>query len=319
MAEEKVNSEVVKAFAAAAIRAVKEQFKATIQVGTLTIRKPGFAFPNNVDIASFLTVNSIQFRGTMALCFPRATFLGMVRALTSESHQIINESVRDGAAELLNIIYGEVKQVLNSKGFTLPMGIPQVLLADAALERLVEGDSALLVPFETQYGPFFAQIGTLKTMAARTTSYAMGNADMASFPAATRILIADDMTTMRKVVCRTLNGLGYADITEANDGKTAWEHITIACETGMPFQLILSDWNMPIMKGLDLLKLVRGNPATRTTPFILITAESEMSQIKAAIQAGANAYILKPFNAESMGAKIKEVYLKLKGPGSKVA
>jgi two-component system, chemotaxis family, chemotaxis protein CheY len=316
---EKVNQEVVKVFASAAIRAVKEQCRAEIQVGSLSVRKPGYTFPTNVDVASFLTIKSEKFSGTMALCYPRTTFLELIRAMTSEAHQIINAGVRDGAAELLNIVFGEVKQVLNSKGYTLPMGIPQVLLADAALERLAEGEQAILVPFETQYGPFFAQIGTLGTQGSSVKSTAVGKVDPESFPEKVRILIVDDMTTMRKVVHRTLNTLGYGDVTEANDGKTAWEQIGIAIQAGMAFDLIISDWNMPQVKGIDLLKQVRANPSIRATPFILLTAESEVSQLMEAVQAGVSAYLIKPFNPETLGAKLKEVYKKTSGRNPKAA
>lgn len=309
-----VDVEIARVFATAAIRAVKQQCSAKITVAMPSYRKAGF--PATVDVASFIELDTARFKGSMALCYPRQTFLWIVRSMTGETHELINRSVRDGAAELLNIIYGEVKSVLNEKGYSLPMAIPQVHLADAALERLLDHDPAILIPFETQFGPFFAQIGIPKqrlTLVQPAAGPEKRQVPAGLFAAETRILVVDDMTTMRKVVCRTLNGLGYTDIVEADDGKTAWDEIVKACAAGRPFGLMLSDWNMPIMKGIDLLKKVRGNPATKGVPFVLLTAESELKQVLEATSAGANAYILKPFTAESVTTKLREVNLKMRG------
>lgn len=316
----KVDTEVIKVFSSAAIRAVKEQCLTRIEVGLPRYRVPGAGFPSEVDVASVLDVNTEKFKGSVALCYPRSSFLGMIRAMTKEVHSIINASVRDGAAELLNIIFGEMKQVLNQKGYNLPMAIPQVLLADAAIECLLNQEPAVIVPFQTQHGPFFAQIGLPKAAVTLVSEpNTIASVDPNSFPALIRILVVDDMTTMRKVVRRTLQGLGYSDITEANDGKTAWDAIGSACQRGKPFHLIISDWNMPIMKGIDLLKKVRENPAIKETPFILLTAESEMSQVIAGTQAGVSAYILKPFTQASVAAKLKEVYQKIQRTGKSIS
>ncbi|MGE4231712.1 MAG: response regulator [Bacteriovoracia bacterium] len=307
--QSKIDVEIVKVFASAAIRAVKEQCAASIEVGPPRYQKLGAGFPTQVDVASFLQISAQKFSGFISLCYPRETFLGMIRSMTKETHSIIDSQVRDGAAELLNIIYGEVKQVLNQKGYALPMGIPEVLLADAAVEKLLDQEPAVIVPFQTQHGQFFAQIGLPRGKSKIVSEVsAVVKVDRESFPAGTRILVVDDMATMRKVVNRTLSGLGYDDIAEANDGTTAWDAISLACQRQKPFQLIISDWNMPNMKGIELLKKVRANPTIRSTPFILLTAESELNQIMAGIQAGANAYLLKPFTSANFAEKLKEVW-----------
>ena len=309
MGQEKVNLEIVKAFAAAAIRATKEQCLTAIEVGAPGYR--GNAFPCDVGVASFIDLRCATFTGTLGLCYPRATFLGMVRSMTGESRQIIDASVRDGAAELLNIIFGQVKSTLNAAGADLPMAIPQVLLADAALEKLLAQEPAVVIPFQSAHGPFFAQIGLPAVKAEAAPAASLGKLIEGSFPAGTRILVVDDMATMRRVVKRSLQGMGYSDITEAQDGKQAWELIGQASSTNRAFQLVISDWNMPHLSGIELLKKVRSIPVTRGTPFVLLTAESELKQIMLGAEAGVSAYVLKPFTAEALAAKLREVYQKL--------
>lgn len=128
------------------------------------------------------------------------------------------------------------------------------------------------------------------------------------FPPNTKILVVDDMKTMRLVMKKALTANGFTDITEADDGETAWPIIQQAANSGQPFQLILSDWNMPKMKGLELLKLVRNDEKMRAVPFILVTAESEGEQVKTAITSGVSQYVVKPFTAEIIMEKLKSVF-----------
>lgn len=125
------------------------------------------------------------------------------------------------------------------------------------------------------------------------------------FDLSTRILIVDDMRTMRLIVAKTCKQIGFTDITEAADGVLAWQEITNA---KVPFGLIISDWNMPNCTGLDLLKRVRGDQRIAETPFILVTAESEKSQIVEAIQAKVSGYVVKPFTTESLSEKLAAVH-----------
>ncbi len=131
------------------------------------------------------------------------------------------------------------------------------------------------------------------------------------FPASTKILVVDDLLTMRKLVSRCLKDLGFTNITEADDGATAWPILEFAAQTATPFQLIISDWNMPKTPGIQLLKKVRGSDLTKHLPFIFITAEAEMGQVKEAIVSGASNYITKPFTPATLRDKLTAVYAML--------
>ena len=124
----------------------------------------------------------------------------------------------------------------------------------------------------------------------------------------TRVLIVDDMMTMRKLVSKACNAIGFQDLTEASDGTQAWEKVTNAKPS---FGLIISDWNMPNSTGLDLLKRVRSDSRFAKTPFILVTAESEQSQILEAVKAGVSQYVVKPFSPDSLREKIELVHKKI--------
>ncbi len=117
-----------------------------------------------------------------------------------------------------------------------------------------------------------------------------------------RILIVDDFKTMLKVIDGVLRQLGFRNIDEATDGTMALEKLK-----ENKYDLILSDWNMEPMSGLDLLKKVRAEATLKHIPFILITAESKPENIVAAKQAGVNNYIVKPFNANTLKDKLVTV------------
>lgn len=126
----------------------------------------------------------------------------------------------------------------------------------------------------------------------------------------TKILVVDDMLTMRKIISKNLKDLGLCNITEANDGATAWPAVEEAHKGGTPFQLVLSDWNMPQMSGLDFLKKCRTDDRFKALPFVLITAESEKSQVIEAVQAGVSHYIVKPFTADQLKEKLEVAHKK---------
>ena len=122
-----------------------------------------------------------------------------------------------------------------------------------------------------------------------------------------KILVVDDMMTMRKLVSKVCKELGFSNITEASDGAKAWE---AALQANSPFGLIISDWNMPNSTGLDLLKRVRSDTRMKQTSFILVTAEAEQHQILEAIKVGVDQYVTKPFDKETLKAKLDLVYKK---------
>lgn len=128
------------------------------------------------------------------------------------------------------------------------------------------------------------------------------------FPSSTRILILDDMMTMRKVVGKTLKEIGFTDIQDGADGNQGWE---ILNSSNPPIQLIISDWNMPNCTGLDLLKKVRADERFSKLPFLLLTAEAETHQVMTAMQAGVTNYIIKPFTPDTIKEKLAQAWKKV--------
>jgi two-component system chemotaxis response regulator CheY len=117
-----------------------------------------------------------------------------------------------------------------------------------------------------------------------------------------RILVVDDALTMRRIVINLLRQLGFTNMNEADDGTTAWDKLQ--SET---FDLIISDWNMPKMTGIDLLRKVRADAKYGKTPFIMVTAEGKRENVITAVQAGVSNYIVKPFNAATLKEKLVKV------------
>ncbi|MEN6469816.1 MAG: response regulator [Smithella sp.] len=117
-----------------------------------------------------------------------------------------------------------------------------------------------------------------------------------------KVLIVDDFATMRKVVRNLLKQVGYEDIVEAEDGVMALKALK-----SQKIDVIVSDWNMPNMTGLELLKAVRADEELAKTPFLMVTAEALQDNVVAAVKAGVNNYIVKPFTAEVLNDKIKKI------------
>ena len=116
------------------------------------------------------------------------------------------------------------------------------------------------------------------------------------------VLVVDDYATMRRIIKNLLTQLGFKNVIEAEDGSAA-----LAKLRGKPAGLVISDWNMEPMTGLQLLKEVRADGKLSATPFIMVTAESKTENVVAAKQAGVNNYIVKPFNAETLKGKMQAV------------
>lgn len=117
-----------------------------------------------------------------------------------------------------------------------------------------------------------------------------------------RILVVDDAQTMRRIIVNLLRQLGFTNMTEADDGTTAWEKLN-----SEHIDLVISDWNMPKMTGIELLKKVRESEKYKITPFIMVTAEGKRENVVAAVQAGVSNYIVKPFNAATLKEKMTKV------------
>ena len=118
-----------------------------------------------------------------------------------------------------------------------------------------------------------------------------------------RILVVDDFSTMRRIIKNILRQLGFNIIIEADDGSTAWETLT---KDKVDF--IISDWNMPKMPGIELLRKVRASEEFAATPFLMVTAEAQQENIIEAVQAKVSNYIVKPFTAETLGQKIDKIF-----------
>lgn len=128
------------------------------------------------------------------------------------------------------------------------------------------------------------------------------------FPNDIKFLVVDDFATMRKIIKKVLNELGYTNIEEADDGKNALPMLQAAAATDKPFGFVISDWNMPGMTGIDLLKACKADANLKNMPFMLVTAESEQKHILEAAKAGVSDYVVKPFNAATLKAKMERVY-----------
>jgi len=117
-----------------------------------------------------------------------------------------------------------------------------------------------------------------------------------------KFLVVDDFSTMRRIIKNLLNDLGYQNVTEADDGKTA---LPILQQGGIDF--LITDWNMPGMPGLDLLKAVRADSKLAKLPVLMLTAEAKREQIIEAAQAGVSGYVIKPFTAETLKEKLDKI------------
>ncbi|NLZ78587.1 MAG: chemotaxis protein CheY [Gammaproteobacteria bacterium] len=123
-----------------------------------------------------------------------------------------------------------------------------------------------------------------------------------------KILIVDDFSTMRRIIKNLLRDLGFTNTAEADDGATALPML----QSGN-FDFLVTDWNMPIMSGLDLLREVRADENLKHLPVLMVTAEAKRDQIIAAAQAGVNGYVVKPFTAQALKDKIEKIFVRVNG------
>lgn len=130
------------------------------------------------------------------------------------------------------------------------------------------------------------------------------------FPEKTRVLIVDDMPAMRQLVKQECRRLGMRTFFEAENGQSAIEILETQQLRGEPIELILSDWNMPFITGIQLLKSVRDNPETSHLPFVLITAEGEQKQVLEAIKLKVSQYLVKPFTPAVFEKRLEAVWAK---------
>lgn len=121
-----------------------------------------------------------------------------------------------------------------------------------------------------------------------------------------KILVVDDFSTMRRIIKNLLQELGFGNIQEADDGATALPML----KSGQ-FDFVVTDWNMPGMTGIALLKAIRAEPALKALPVLMVTAENTREQIIEAAQNGVNGYIVKPFTAVTLKEKLEKIFERL--------
>ncbi len=118
-----------------------------------------------------------------------------------------------------------------------------------------------------------------------------------------KIMVVDDMSTMRRIVRNVLKQLGFTNVEEAENGKEALEKLK-----GEPYGFVVSDWNMPVMTGIDMLRAIRADEALKQIPVLMVTAEAQKENIIEAVQAGVSNYIVKPFTAEALQDKMAKIF-----------
>lgn len=118
-----------------------------------------------------------------------------------------------------------------------------------------------------------------------------------------KILVVDDMSTMRRIVKNILKQLGFSNMEEAENGQEALQKLRAE-----PFGFVVSDWNMPVMPGIEMLRAIRADEALKHIPVLMVTAEAQKENLIEAIQAGVNNYVVKPFTAETMQEKINKIF-----------
>lgn len=128
---------------------------------------------------------------------------------------------------------------------------------------------------------------------------------LASLDKSIPILVVDDFATMRRIVKSALSQLGFQNVSEAADGSEALAKIK-----GQEFKFIVSDWNMPNMMGMELLKAVRSDPKLKAIPFLMVTAEAQKENILEAAKAGVSNYIIKPITADALEQKMEAIFSK---------
>jgi len=119
-------------------------------------------------------------------------------------------------------------------------------------------------------------------------------------------LVVDDFPTMRRIVRSLLKELGFTNVEEAEDGQDALKKLRAG-----KFEFIVSDWNMPNLDGLEMLKEIRQDDALKSLPVLMVTAEAKKENIIAAAQAGANGYVVKPFTAATLEEKLNKIFDKM--------
>jgi len=125
-----------------------------------------------------------------------------------------------------------------------------------------------------------------------------------------KILVVEDFATMRQILCHSLREIGFTDVLEAEDGLSAWEIIR-----RQDLGLVVTDWHMPRMDGLELLQRIRAHPRTRSLPVLMITIDDLQDYVIAAAKAGVDSYLVKPFTPQDLKEKIEQIFSQVRTDG----
>ena len=123
-----------------------------------------------------------------------------------------------------------------------------------------------------------------------------------------KILVVDDMATMRKIIIKMLKKKGCENIVQAEDGQQAWDALDAAANANDPIMFVMSDWNMPNVSGLSLLKKMKADDRFKATPFLMVTAEGDKDSVMTAVKAGISNFVVKPFSIETLNTKIDKIF-----------
>lgn len=149
----------VKPFVAGTMETLRVQCHVEVKVGKPFMRKAGQPEGLRIDIAGIIGITSSSFKGSIALCFPERTFLGIMGKMLGETYTSITPEVEDGAGELTNIIFGAAKRVLNDKGHDIQKALPSVIRGGGVQIRHLTPIPTVILPFETELGPFQIEVG----------------------------------------------------------------------------------------------------------------------------------------------------------------
>lgn len=133
---------------------------------------------------------------------------------------------------------------------------------------------------------------------------------MSQMSKTTRILVADDANTIRRLLKNTLRDVGFELVDDANNGKVALELLLKNYENKTPYEILIIDWNMPLMTGMELLKFVRSQPQFENLPFVMLTSENQMELVAECVNAGVSQYVIKPFTNNMIMDKINRAWSK---------
>ncbi|MGK5085292.1 response regulator [Bdellovibrionota bacterium FG-1] len=209
------------------------------------------------------------------------------------------EGLTRWAQDLMTLVASEMK----SQELVVEPAFPVYFSGVSMNPTLLSSQAVIAIPFTTPHGVFHGEFSFFAPQVCEL-----------SLPSDIRILVADDSALIRKSVVRFLNAMGLNDIIEATNGEAAWLGIQGAINMNKPFDLLLSDWNMPKMSGLELLKQVRGFDKSKAMRVIIFTTEQDGDHVRAAIAAGVNAYLVKPVTQDSLAKKIEALWTTAKKP-----